>query len=175
MSNTDEFDFDAFLDGRSRAKDSVTLYLNEEAANEASRHLEYNSQGKAIGILTGHEDDYKAAKEVLDGSALTIHLHGADEGVVDDLRKKHGIDAQSDPDSEEYAVFLVDVLVEQYDHAETADGKVSRTPVDAEKWFARKRTFPRTQWNKLMIAVQSLIYVAVAIDENTNADFLANS
>lgn len=179
-NNAKDFDLLDFVKGRSRAKDEVVLYMDENAAKEVSKHLEYTKDAdgnlRAIGVLPEHDEEYKKAKEALEASAITIHLRGAPEGRVQELRDEFEIVAgadDNDPHNEES--WKVAVLIEQYQKTVTADGRESTTPLTSEQWFEFKENAPRSQWEKLLFKVLELVYVSVVIDDSTDAGFLANS
>lgn len=176
MSDTDkEFDLLGFVQGRSRAKDSITLYMDEDAANEASKHLKLDSKGKPIAVIKDHEDEYKAAKERLDASGVTIHLEGASEGRVQELRDEFGIKGDGNDDKDNYESWVVAVLIEQYKKTVSANGQETEKALTSEQWFEFKKAAPRTQWRNLLEKVVELVYVSAMIDENTDAGFLVDS
>lgn len=171
------FDLLAFAAGRSRAKDEVSLYMDENAAKKAASFIKRNDSGDAIGVTD--QESFEASQDELKKSVVVIHLEGLPEGRVEEIRAEYNIkpgseigDEIEDADLDKY---LVAILTEMYQKSVAPDGREDATPKTAEQWREFQKATPRSQWMKLLRQVLNLIFVASLIDESVDAGFLARS
>jgi hypothetical protein len=173
-----DFNLLTFAQGKSRAETSVTLYFNEAAANRAQLALDWDESTPPEKYVKDREAFDAARAEVL-ASAVTVHLKGLDEGRVDEIRAEHEVKAGMEMDfnlsDEKNESYLIDVLVEAFDKAVSADGSEDTTPKSHDEWVAFKKIAPASQWPKLLAEVLNIIFVSFVIDEAVDAGFLADS
>lgn len=172
--NTKDFDLLAFAKGRSRAKDHVELYMDEDAANEMAKHLKYRD-GEVVGVEDKNKDQYTAALERLKESAITVYLEGLPEGRVEELRGEFEVKGDGNDDDDNYESWIVAVLAEMYQKTVTATEQETDKTLTTEEWFEFKKAMPRSQWMKLLVKVKELIFVSGVIDDGVDAGFSLKS
>ena len=180
MTEDTKFNLLDFAKGRSRAKDEVTLYMDEEAAKEADA-LIVRTQDKrteewtAVGVAPENREAFDAAQARVKASAVTIHLQGAPEGVVEEIRDRNGLKDDSPVKDMFASGYVADLLETMHVKSVSATGEEDPTRLTKDDWMEFRRNAPKSQWDKLAGAVVNLVFVSNVIDEGVDAGFLAKS
>ena len=180
MTDNDKFDLLAFAKGRSRAKDEVTIYMDEDAAKEADSYIikkqdKRTQEWTSMGVAPENQDAFDAARERIKQSAVTIHLQGAPEGIVDEIRERNGLRDDS-PVADMFASgYVADLLETMHVKSVSAAGDEDTARRTKDEWMEFRSFAPKSQWGKLAAAVINLVFVSNVIDESVDAGFLAKS
>lgn len=180
MTEDTKFNLLDYAKGRSRAKDEVTLYMDEGAAKSASDLIERVQDKRTedwtvVGVAPENREAFDAAQALVKASAVTIHLQGAPEGVVEAIRERNGLRDDAPVTAMFASGYVADLLETMYVKSVNAEGEEDSARRTKDEWLEFRAFAPESQWDKLANAVINLVFVSHVIDESVDAGFLAGS
>lgn len=158
--------------GRGYPQDIVTVYTDHDAAfkiHRLEKQIAKETDGEKVNVL---DEQRNALVERVKSSALTFHMRGIGEGLIDDLKKKANEQFGADEENVDRNKWL--------NHSYLANHVVSVTDaennVDDHRWTSEeiatlKRDLPVESFEKLVELMFELTFAARYFDEVVSADF----
>lgn len=149
------------LEGRDFPTDSVSLYVDETSALEASKLIErrkdlrYPKTPEQEAELETVEAELKALAAKVEASAITVHLRGAPNGVVQDA-------LEDDKDKGPGTYRLLALLIQK---VTLPDGSEDSSLVSVDDMKRLEQLLPLQSWVRLNETASRLVVASLAYDE----------
>lgn len=156
---------------RAFPQDIVTIYTDHDAAFKIHRleqKIADTREGEAVNAL---DEERNALKEKVKSSALTFHMRGISQGLMDDIQTKAKADFGNEETPEKATWVNSAYLANHIISVTDAEGSIDDHKWTAEEVASLKRILPVESFQKLVELMFELTFAARYFDEVVSADF----